>query len=450
MRARLLKLIDLLFRNFWVLPGFMMVCAIGLYWFGATFNDSHWVHVLQQHGIIYSGGFSEAQTILTVIAETMVAIASLAFATVGVVLSIATSQFGHRLIRSFMRDKSTQFAFGIFVSTFIYSLLVLYAFHNGNGQAIPALSVSIALYLAIIAGGTLIFFTNHIAQMISAPSIIEEVGKELDETIDHTWPDEPPEMSDSLNKYTIEITLEQIENSGALVHIAKQGYIQTIDKAGLVELAEEQQVVIKMFCQPGDYLFTGSPIAKVWPAQNGSDQLVHKICRSMVIGKRRTPVQDLRFAFNQLAEIEVRAMSPALNDPFTALDCINRIGAGIARLVRREEPSPWQTGEDGRLRLMIKPVSFDELVNTAFTPIRNYSRESVIATLQTLRAFEGLIPMLRTGKQRRTIAIQATLVQRGARDGLVEEHDRESAQTVYERILNKLNVADDDLPVKLS
>jgi uncharacterized membrane protein len=449
MRARLLKLLDTLLSSFWFLPSFMIACTVGIYWFSVAFNPSQWVHVLQQHYIVYSGGFSEAKTILTVIAETMVTIASLVFTTVGVVITLATSQFGHRLIRSFMRDKFTQFAFGIFVSTFIYALLVLYTVRNSEGSAsVAGLSVSIAFYLAIIAGITLIYFTNHIAQMISAPTVIADVGREMDETIDRTWSGDSPSHSakapqDSPDTRQIERTLKQIKQDGTSLHSARSGYIQTLDTAGLVELAVEHQTVIKMICRPGDYLFEGTPVAQVWHADRSSE-LGHEIFQNIVVGKRRTPVQDLRFAFNQIAEIEVRAMSPALNDPFTALDCVNRIGAGLARLAQRTEPSPWRKDEDGWLRLYIEPVSFDELIDSAFTPIRNYSRESMIVTMQMLNVLEELAPLLRSARQKRAVAAQATLIQSGAEEGLLEEHDLESAQEAYKRVLYKLNTSTGD------
>ncbi len=435
----------------------MIACTVGIYWFSVAFNASHWVHVLQQHYVLYSGGFSEAKTILTVIAETMVTIASLVFTTVGVVITLATSQFGHRLIRSFMRDKFTQFAFGIFVSTFIYALLVLYTVRNsGEGASVHALSVSIAFYLAIIAGVTLIYFTNHIAQMISAPTVIADVGREMDETIDRTWPEDPSVRSaegapgeESLDTGQVDTTVEQIKQDGTPIHSPRSGYIQTLDSSGLIDLAVEHQAVIKMICRPGDYLFAGTSVAQAWPADR-SRELSHKIFQHIVIGKRRTPVQDLRFAFNQIAEIEVRAMSPALNDPFTALDCVNRIGAGLARLARHTEPSPWRTDENGRLRLFIQPVSFNELVDSVFSPIRNYSRESVIVTMQMLNVLEELAPLLCNDEQRRAVAIEATLIQRGAEEGLLETHDLESAQIAYERVLDKLNVSAEDLPTNAS
>jgi uncharacterized membrane protein len=446
MRARLLKLIDTLFRNFWFLPGLMMICAIGIFLLADAFNDTHWVYVLQQNGIFYSGGLNEAKTILQVIAETMVAIASLAFATVGVVLTLATSQFGHRLIRSFMRDKPTQFCFGIFVSTFIYSLLVLYELHKDKAHInIPALSVSVAFFLAIVAGAVLIYFTNHIAQMISAPSVIAEVGGEMDETIDRTWPEEPPRLARFLTEEKIDTALERIKREGLSVQSGKQGYIQTLDAVDLLEFATEQEVIIKMDCRPGDYLYIGNPVALVWPADKKGAKWTNKIHKSMVVGKRRTPIQDLRFAFNQLAEIEVRAMSPALNDPFTALDCVNRICAGISRLAQRTEPTSWKTDSDGHLRLFIKSVSFDELLNAAFMPMRNYSRKSAIVTLQMLHALNELAPSLQTDEQRQAIAFQAGLILDGANEGLLEGHDRDAAQSAYQKVLQNLNISPEDL-----
>ncbi|MGH8427215.1 MAG: DUF2254 domain-containing protein [Gammaproteobacteria bacterium] len=441
MRAQLLKLIDSLPRNFWVLPGLMLLGSIGLYAITVASNDSAWVALLKHYDVVYGGSPTGAQQIVSVIAQTMIAIASLVFAAVVVVLTLATSQFGHRLIRSFMHDKSLQFGLGIFVATFVYCLLVLHMMHGG-GASVPSLSVSVAFYLAIIAGATLIYLTHHIAQMIAAPSVIAEVGAEMDETIDRAYPQDAEETP---AQEKTDALLERLEHGGTNVCSMANGYIQTLDTAGLVNLACEHDAVIELLCRPGDYLFDGSPIAKVCPAERCDTELSRTIREHMTMGNRRTPVQDLIFAFNQIAEIAVRAMSPALNDPFTALDCVNRIGAGIGRLAQRNEPSPWLSDADGELRLIIRPVSFAELVGTAFTPVRNYSRASVIVTLQMLRTIEGLASLLRSDDQRRVLALQATLIRRGADEGLTEKHDREAAQNAYERTLHGLGLEDVDL-----
>jgi uncharacterized membrane protein len=440
MRARLLKLFDTLLRNFWFLPGFMMACAIGLYLIADIFNGSHWVMVLKHAGVVYSGGAATARTILTVIAETMVAIASLAFATVGVVLTLATSQFGHRLIRSFMRDKPTQVAFGIFVSTFIYALLVLYG--GGTMHPLPALSISIAFYLAIIAGFTLIYFTNHIAEMIAAPAIISEVGEEMDAVIERAWPKSPADSSGASDPRDLEGRLQQ---AGAAVASHGQGYIQTLDISGLVEAAAERGAAIALSHRTGDYVFKRSRIARVLPAES-AEMLAPKIRDSMVLGAHRTPVQDLGFAFNQLAEIAVRAMSPALNDPFTALDCVNRIGAGLAGLARRDAPARWQCDASGEPRVLTEPVVFDEAIRVALMPIRNYSRDSVIVTLRLLDTLAELAPQLRTDEQRRVVGREAALIRRGADTGLIEDHDRARAESAYQRVLGQLDIDAADLP----
>ena len=441
MRARFLKLIDSLPRNFWVLPGLMVAGGIGLYLITVAFNDSAWVRRLRHCDVVYAGSLSGAQQIVSVIAQTMIAIASLVFAAVVVVLTLATSQFGHRLIRSFMHDESLQYGLGIFVATYVYCLLVLHTMHGG-GASVPSLSVSVAFYLAIIAGATLIYLTHHIAQMIAAPSVIAEVGEEMDATIDRAYPKDP---GPAPARKKTDALLERLEDSGTNLSSIANGYIQTLDTAGLVDLGCERDVVVELLCRPGDYLFDGSAIAKVCPAERCDTELSRKVREHMTIGNRRTTVQDLIFAFNQIAEIAVRAMSPALNDPFTALDCVNRIGAGIGRLAQRNEPSPWLTDAGGELRLIIRPVSFAELVSAAFTPIRNYSRGSVIVTMQMLRTIEGLAPLLRSDDQRRVLALQATLICGGAAERLTEKHDREAAQNAYERTLRGLGLEDADL-----
>ncbi|MGH8274695.1 MAG: DUF2254 domain-containing protein [Gammaproteobacteria bacterium] len=445
MHAKLLKLIDSLTRNFWFLPGLMMAASIGLYAITVAFNDSAWVATLQHYDVVYAGSLSGAQQIVSVIAQTMVAIASLVFAAVVVVLTLATSQFGHRLIRSFMRDKSLQYGLGIFVATFVYCLLVLHTMH-GAGTRVPSLSVSVAFYLAIIAGATLIYLTHHIAQMIAAPSIISEVGVEMEATIDRAYPEKPE--TKPLEPETIEAALRRLERDGVEVASNARGYIQTLDTSGLIELACEHDLVIEFRSRPGDYLFDGSLVAKVVSPGRLGTELEGRIRRSMTIGNRRTPVQDLRFAFNQLAEIAVRAMSPALNDPFTALDCVNRIGDGIARLAQRSEPSPYHADSQGRLRLIIKPVRFAELIDGVFTPVRNYSRQSVIVTLQMLRAIEELAPLLRGDSARRALAEQAVLIRRGAEEALPDVHDYAAVQEIYARALEKLGLDESDLPLE--
>lgn len=440
MRAWLLKLADLLPRNFWFLPSLMMLGAIGLYLFADSVDQSHLSDVLQRYGIVYAGSLAQARTILSVIAETMIAIASLTFTTVVVVLTLASGQFGHRLVRSFMHDKLTQCALGMFVTTFVYSVLVLHSSQPvGAHGAAPPLTISIAFYLAIASGAMLVYFTHHISQMIAAPSVIFEVGTEIDATIDRTYPALQNHRSPPVAGAMDEI-LEQLERHGAAVAGTATGYIQTLDMIGLIAAAAQCDATVELTRRPGDYLYAGSVVARIWPA-NRRDALAAKIRDSMVVGPRRTPVQDLRFAFNQLAEIAVRAMSPALNDPFTAMDCVNRIGAGISRLAQQAPPSAYQTDAGGKLRLVIRPVTFTETVHSALTPVRNYSRESVIVTLQMLHALQELAPLLCDEGQRAAIAEQATLIRRGADAGLAEAADRQVVQAEYEIAMRLLGAA---------
>jgi uncharacterized membrane protein len=259
----------------------------------------------------------------------------------------------------------------------------------------------------------------------------------------------PPRAGDvrhTIDAEAMQAVRRQLDDDSVVVHCAGPGYIQTLDTTGLTILATECDVVIEMLRRPGDYLFDGTPIARVSPSRRCDRKLAGKVRQSMVIGKHRTPVQDLRFAFNQIAEIAVRAMSPALNDPFTALDCVNRIGAGIGRLAVREEPSAFQCDANGQVRLIIEPVGFEEVVGAAFTPVRNYSRESVIVTLQMLHALREMAPRLQNEDQRRAVALQAALIRRGADEGLSEAHDRQSAQEAYQSVLRNLRICEADLP----
>jgi uncharacterized membrane protein len=195
--------------------------------------------------------------------------------------------------------------------------------------------------------------------------------------------------------------------------------------------------MIELRCRPGDYLFIGSEIARITLAERGKP-LGHDIHDSMVIGTSRTPMQDVCFAFNQVAEIAVRAMSPGMNAPYTAMDCINRIGAGLARLARRQERASLRTDDDDRPRLIVRPVSFAEAAVNALAEVRNYSCASVIMTLQMLHMIQELAPLLQNGYQRRVMAREATLIRLGAQQSLAAEHDRHVAQAEYEIAMRRL------------
>jgi len=119
----------------------------------------------------------------------------------------------------------------------------------------------------------------------------------------------------------------------------EDGYLQLIDADALMALASGEDLLLRLERRPGHYLVKGRAMVMVWPGQRVTETLVDNMTAAFVIGNQRTAAQDVEFSFNQLVEIAVRALSPGINDPFTAIACVDRLGSGLCRLARRDMPS---------------------------------------------------------------------------------------------------------------
>jgi uncharacterized membrane protein len=177
----------------------------------------------------------------------------------------------------------------------------------------------------------------------------------------------------------------------------------------------------------------------VYPNEQVSPKLTKKINDTFILGKERTEQHDIKFPIEQLVEIALRAISPAVNDPFTAIRCIDRLCAGLSRIAQRNIPSPYRYDDRGILRVIAEPVTFPELVDRAFDQIRQYARSDVAVTIRLLEAIAVIATYTRTAEQRAVLKRHATMIERGSHEGLSEEYDRREVKARYERVLQALH-----------
>ena len=168
------------------------------------------------------------------------------------------------------------------------------------------------------------------------------------------------------------------------------GYIQYIDPAILLTLAREKNLVMRLLHKPGHYIGSGAVVALVWPADRVDERLDQLMRRAFQIGNGRTPTQDVEYAVNQLTEMAVRAMSPAINDPFTAMTCLDHLGDGLAQFIRQGEKGSHYTDRDGRLRIILEPITFDALLSAAFDMLRHASCDNASVLLHMLAVIEAI------------------------------------------------------------
>jgi uncharacterized membrane protein len=398
----------------------MTLLALGLGFVCIALDDA----IDSQTSWAYGGGPEGAREVLSVIASSMMTVAGVAFSVTIVALTLASQQFGPRLLRNFMRDTGNQVVLGTFIATFSYCLIVLRTIRSGGDDFVPNISVTIAMVLASASLGVLIYFIHHVAVSIQAPEVIALVAKDLDKSIERLFPEKlgrPPEPD---QEDWSEELVEEFNHLGGTVTATRSGYLQSIDTDRLMKIATEKDLVLLLKYRPGDFLFEFSELIKSKPRGGIDDQTADEIQQAFLVGSQRTHLQDVEFSVEQLVEVAVRALSPGINDPFTAINCIDRIAAALCLLAQRSFPSAFRYDEQRKLRVIAKSVNFSGIVNAAFDPIRQYGRSSAPVTIRLLEAISMIVRCAGREKDRKALLEQALMIERGSHDGLSEERDR--------------------------
>ncbi len=290
------------------------------------------------------------------IASTVLATAGVVFTLLTLPLSTVAAQYGSRLLRLFLGDRTTQFVLGMFVATFVYCIAAALSIPPVEVEPeSPQLTATVGLYLMLATFATLILLVQHISTMLQAPNIAAAAGAELLDVVSAEIPDEVTSGDGGKDGFEIRpdpgsqgAPAALMDTEGYPVRVKVTGYIQYIDPEIMLTLAREKDLVIRLLHKPGHFVGHGAVVALVWPAGRVDEQLDKLIRRAFQIGNGRTPTQDVEYAVNQLVEMAVRAMSPAINDPFTAMTCLDHIGDGLVQFIRQgEKGSHYPTGMAG-------------------------------------------------------------------------------------------------------
>ncbi|WP_313953264.1 DUF2254 domain-containing protein [Accumulibacter sp.] len=455
MRAWLFKYWERLNSSFWFLPTLMAFAAVALSLVTVAVDRTATDRWLASLGWAYTGGAEGASAVLQTIAGSMITIAGVVFSLTLVALSLASSQFGPRLLRNFMRDTANQVVLGTFVATFLYCLMVLLHIRRpGDGAFVPSLSVTLGVVFALASLWVLIYYIHHVSVSIQADEIIARVSQELFDGIDHLFPEQldaggPDGDANPAVPALISLPdglppcFTRFDQDLQAVMSSSDGYLQMVDGESLLSLACAHDVVLRIEHRPGAYVLRDSPLLTVWPAQFCSEELAAAVNGVFVLGNQRTSGQDIEFAIEQLIEIAARALSPGVNDPFTAIACVDRLGSALHRLARRCMPSPCHRDPQGVLRVWAPATTFAQLVDTAFNQIRQYARRNTAVTLRLLETIAVVAPVTHCREQRAALQRQADMLIRGARDGLPEEEDRRAAEQRYLTASQRLSGGDD-------
>ncbi|UYV38264.1 DUF2254 domain-containing protein [Rhodobacteraceae bacterium D3-12] len=320
------KLVQDVRASYWFLPA-SLVCLALLVSQASLFIDRNpeWLP-FEPPQAFRNTHVEGARSLLSIVAQSIFGVAGVLFSMTIAAVSFASGNFGPRLIGNFMRDRGNQWSLGILIMTFVFALMILRAIQGGGVSGadevfVPHLSIFLALILTLVSVFTVIYFVHHIPETINVSNITAALGRRLVGAI----------------KKVIEAQGERSEEGGAVtwprteaeanVTLSKTGYIQALNTQDLRDLAEKNDLCIQVMRPIGSFVTHDTVVLRVWGKAAGDEAVRREIRTAFALGASPTEAQNLMFVVDQLVEMIARAMSPGMNDPFTAINCLNWLHA---------------------------------------------------------------------------------------------------------------------------
>jgi uncharacterized membrane protein len=356
-----------------------------------------------------TGGPDAALGILTTIAVSMVSLAALVLTITMVVVQLAMGQFSPRIVQTFLRDRPSQLAIGLFVATFAHAILAMREVQFEDGGQVPGIAVVVAYVLVLISIAMLVLYVNHIGRSLRVSALIELVGRDTRSLLDKVYPDERG----------------AVEDDPRVIVATKSGVVNAIDREGLIELAIEADCVLHVVPPVGGFVPAGAPLMRI---VGGTTPVDHRVARSKLTwGLERTLDEDVAYGFRMLVDMAERGLSESpFLDPTTAVQAIDRLYDGLRQLVRREFPDGRYYDEVGRLRLVIPVMDWDAYVHLAFDEVRLAGVGSPQVTRRLVAALEDLISIA-PADRRPVLDEQLELLYKAVESLDREQRDLESA-----------------------
>ena len=419
--------------SLWVIPSCELLVAGVLFVVTYSIDRAAYRGSLTLPGWVDNGSADAARQILTALAAAIITVVGLVFSIVIVALTLASTQFGPRMLRNFIRDRGVQVTLGTFVASFFYAILTLGSVsHGAHGDFVPHLSITVALALTLVDLGVLVFFIHHIASSIQLPEVIAGIAHDLSDAIAIEFAADGDDRRAPLA--SARRLPAQIEADGASIAATRSGYLQFVRYSTLVDMASEADAVIELLYRPGHFVVEGLPLARVWPA-SAKSEIERALEQAHVTGAHRTLRQDLAFAIDQLVEIAIRALSPAVNDTFTAMTCIDWLSDGLCKITAGWHSRRVHLDDSGKVRLISAEPSYERFVDRAFDKIRQAGRGMPAVMIRQLEALTKIAEYTTSSEQREVLMRQARMIRRSCEESVPEPLDRDDVQRRYDELV---------------
>lgn len=428
---RLLTIWDHLRTSLWFIPSIMMVLGAGLAivmlrlypgWAGGSI-ESWWIN---------SGNGEDVRNLLSTLLTAVITMASLVFSVTVLALTLAANAYGSRLIRIFRADLRTQSVLGLFSMTIVYCLIVLRSVHGeARMDEVPHLAVTVGTALSLLCVLALVVFIQSVARSIVADEVVRRVRRDVDSSLSHL-----PELSfeDTPEHAPADLPAD-FSAKAASIPLPYGGYVQVVDYGELLSWAERRNAILRLEFRAGDFIVQGDRRVHVYPAQPDPEKVRAELGQHIVTGDERTPVQDLEYAIRHLVEVAMRALSPGINDPFTATVVIDRLRAALSRLMGRRLPSEYQRDRSGKVRIYRETSTYKGILDSAFHQIRQAGSSHPAILIHMLKAIARIAEHACLGEQLIALIHHAKLIRAAAQRDVPEPADRDDVEQSYERAI---------------
>jgi uncharacterized membrane protein len=372
--------------TFWFIPMLIIFISIGLSLITLKLDLDYPFKPSGILNLVFSENANSGRTTLATIAGAMIGVAGTVFSITLVVLQLASSQFGPRLLQNFMYKRLNQIVLGQYLATFLFCLIILNSISDIESYNFtPSISILVALVLAIFNLVLLIFYIHDVCMSIQPSTILRQLNTNILKSLNHLYPD----VNNQIEGKQLDATIK-VDHLHCVKEITchTSGYIQYFSLESMLTFAVNNNVILEVCFKPGDYVTKHEPIIHVLSAHQEVDLPDVKPAHLFTLEYKKTAFQDIEFGLHQIVEIASKALSPGINDPYTAINCIDNLTDILSKMVSHNDPSPYVFDEDNNVRLIVKKDTFKDYLNIAFNQIRQYGANSPAILMKQIKSLK--------------------------------------------------------------
>ncbi len=430
-------------NSFWAIPLLLLICA-GLLSVISVWVDSNWKFAWLIDRFPYPKAVDDnyLHTELATIAGAILGVAGVSFSITIASLTLASQQFGPRLIRTFIRNRFIQTTLGCFVATFFYCVFTIQLSSLFlSGDELPIFTVTVVIIITLLDLILLVGFIHHICKSIQVDSVISEVVRELNERaldlFKEEYSDSVGVLDDDIEKYH-----RARNNFPNRLKLTRDGYITYVNYDFLLEFACKRNIEVCLLYRAGQYVLDGAEVLS-YSGIELTDEDSSDLLDCILIGEQRTPIQDIEYSIKQLVEIGLRALSPGINDPFTAISCINHLGSIINYFSHRAMPSVVLNDTNGTDRVYCRQARYEDLLGAAFDQLRQASCDKIDVSMRIVEVLSDVLMQCSSPQQAHALSSQVNLVLSAARLSAALEQDKAALEA---RFRNFMSIAANRFP----